>query len=129
MQDSFRKSFLTLPLQPTLAVATAVITYIAQRPMRVIGAQLCLSDTGTGTGATTANVKVNGNTIIPASSLSIAVGAGANAVNTPVTLNAQYPGGFRVNKKDVITVDVSAVPGTTVPKNGNIVLDVVELDA
>lgn len=129
MQDSFRKSFLTLPLQPTLAAATAVITYIAPRPFRIIGAQLCLSDTGTGTGATTANVKVNGTAVNPASSLSIAVGAGANAVNTAISLSSQYPGGHRVNKGDVITVDVAAVPGTTVPKNGNVVLDLVELDA
>jgi hypothetical protein len=128
MQDSFRKSLLTLPLQPTLAVATAAITYIVQRPSRVIGAQLCLSDSGTGAGATTVNVLVNAVAINPAASLSIAVGAGSNAVNTPISLDSQYPGGFRVNKGDVITVNVTAVPGTTVPKNANVVLDLVEID-
>jgi len=128
MQDSYRKSFLTLPLQPVLAVATAVITFIAPRPFRVIGAQLCLSDKGTGTGATTANVNVNGTAINPASSLSITVAGSVTAVNTPITLNAQFPGGLRVNKGDVITVDVTAVPGTTVPKNGNVILDLVQLD-
>jgi hypothetical protein len=128
MQDSFRKSLLTLPLLPTLAVLAAAATYIAQRPFRIIGAQLCLSGPGTGAGATTVNVNVNAVAINPGGSLSIAVGAAANAVNTPISLDSQYPGGFRVNKGDVITVDITAVPGTTVPKLGFVVLDLVEID-
>jgi hypothetical protein len=128
MQDSFRKSMLTLPLLPTLAVATAVAIYIAERPFRIQGAQLCLSDQGTGAGATTVNLKLNGTAINASGSLSIAVGAGSNAINTPITTNSNYPGGQRVNKGDVLTVDVAAVPATTVPKNGYVVLDLVEID-
>lgn len=128
MQDSFRKSYLTLPLQPTVAVATAVITYIVQRPMKVIGMQLCLSDTGTGTGATTVNVNVNGTAINAGGSLSIAVGAASNAVNTTPNVSTGYPGGYGVAKGDVITVDVTAVPGTTVPKNANVILDLLQTD-
>jgi hypothetical protein len=128
MQDSFRKSTLTLPLLPTLVAQAAAATYIAQRPSRIVGAQLCLSGLGTGAGATTVNVNVNGTPINPGGSLSIAVGAAANAVNTPISLDSQYPGGFRVNKGDVITVDIAAVPGTTVPKLAFVVLDLVEID-
>lgn len=129
MQDSFRKSLLTLPLLPTLLVQAAVAIYIAQRSMLIDSAQLGLSDQGTGAGATTVNVKVNGVAINPAASLSVAVGAASNAVATPITLNSQFPGGFRINAGDVVTVDIAAVPATTVPKNGFVVLGLVEVDA
>ena len=128
MQDSFRKSMLTLPLPTALAVLAGAAIYIAERPFRIQGAQLCLSDSGTGVGATTVNLKLNGSAINPGGSLSIAVGAGSNAINTPITTNSNYPGGQRVNKGDVLTVDVAAVPGTTVPKNAYLVIDMVEVD-
>src|ERR1035437_8286952 len=60
MQDSFRRSTLTLPLPSTLALATGVVTYISPRPQRIAGAQLCLSDTGTDTAHQTALAPAQG---------------------------------------------------------------------
>lgn len=129
MQDSFRRSTLTLPLPPTLAAANGVATYVSPRPQRVAGAQLCLSDTGTGSGATTVNVKVNGTAINAANSLSIAGAASGKSISTVITAGSNnYPGGARLNAGDTVTLDIAAVPGTTVPKLGFVVLDIVEVD-
>lgn len=130
MQDSFRKSTITLPLLAPLAASVGQASYTAPRPMLIAGAQLCLSDTGTGAGATTANVNVNGAAVNPALSLSIAGAAAAKTLSTPITGSPNvFPGGYRLNAGDLVTVDVAAVPATTVPKAGFIVLDIVEVDA
>lgn len=129
MQDSFRRSTLTLPLPAAIAAGVAQVTYKAPRPMRIAGAQLCLSDTGTGAGATNANVNVNGTAINAANSLSIAGAASGKSIGTSITGGSnQYPGGARLNPNDVVTIDVTSVPATTVPKAGFIVLDMVEVD-
>jgi hypothetical protein len=128
MQDSFRRSTITLPLPTPLTATNSVATYVSPRKQRVSQAQLCLSDTGTGAGATTVNVKVNGTAINAVGSLSVAVGAGSPAVSTTIISGSQYPGGTLLNKGDTVTVDVAAVPGTTVPKLGFLVLDVLEVD-
>ena len=129
MQDSFRRSTITLPLPAPLAAANGVATYISPRPQRIARAQLCLSDTGTGAGATTVNVDVNGVAVNAAGSLSIAGAAGTKAVSADITGgDNNYPGGARLNAGDVVTVDVAAVPGTTVPKAAFVVLDIVEVD-
>lgn len=129
MQDNFRRSTLTLPLPGSpLAAAVGVVTIIVQRAMRIARAQLCLWGTGTGAGATTVNVNVNGNPINAAASLSIAGAAGTNAVACLITTDSQYPGGFRVNPGDTVTVDIAAVPATTQPKGGFVALDVEQLD-
>lgn len=129
MQDSFRRSTLTFPLPVALVASVGQVTYISPRPQRIAGAQLCLSDTGTGAGATTVNIKVNGVAINAAGSLSIAGAAGTKSIGAGITAGSnQFPGGARVNKGDVITVDVAAVPGTTVPKAAFVVLDIVEID-
>ena len=130
MQDSFRRSTITLPLPGSpLAAANGVCTYVPPRPMRIAGAQLCLSDTGTGSGATNVNVKVNGTAINGANTLSIAGAAGTKQVGTGISAGTNnYPGGARVNKGDTITVDIASVPATTQPKGGFVVLDVVEVD-
>ena len=130
MQDSFRRSTLTLPTPATVAAANGVASYTAPRKMRIAGAQLCLSDSGTGAGATKAVINVNGVPIIAANDLSIAGAAGNKTVGVGVSLGSnQYPGGALVNKGDLITVDITAVPGTTVPKCATVVLDMLELDA
>lgn len=129
MQDSFRRSTITIPLPGPLAAANGVATYTAPRMMRIASAQLCLSDTGTGAGSTNVNVNVNGNAINAANALSIAGAAGGKSVSTTIIDDSQYPGGFRLNKGDTVTVDVTAVPATTQPKAGFVVLDVVEVDA
>lgn len=124
--ESFRRSTLTLPIPDALAVANGQVTYTAPRMMRAVSAQLCLSDTGSGTGATTAKVNLNGNALATLSIASAATGKSLSATISAGVNN--YPGGARINAGDVITVDLTAVPGTTVPKGGFIVLDIVEVD-
>jgi len=190
MQDSFRRSTITLPLPAPLAAANGQVTYLSPRPQRIAGAQLCLSDTGADTAHTTAlntakatlvtdtaaaavadaayaanpggagllaaktaadalvvtdqaavaaaqaaltatavTVKVNGTAVSDAGALSIQVGAASNSAGTDITRGSnQYPGGARLNKGDVVTIDVTSVPATTVPKAGFVVLDIVEVD-
>lgn len=130
MQDSFRRSTLTLPTPATVAAANSVASYTAPRLMRIAGAQLALSDSGTGAGATTAVVKVNGVAITAANDLSIAGAAGNNTVSVAVSKGSnQYPGGALLNKGDLVTVDITAVPGTTVPKCATVILDMLEVDS
>ena len=129
MQDSFRRSTITLPLPGPLAASAGQATYVAPRNMRIASAQLCLSDTGSGAGSTNANVNVNGSAVNAANSLSIAGGAGGKSVSASITGGSQgFPGGAGVNAGDTITVDITAVPATTQPKAGFVVLDVVEVD-
>lgn len=129
MQDSFRRSTITLPLPAPLAASVGQVTYTSPRPQRIAGAQLCLSDTGTGAGATAVNINVNGAAVNAAGSLSIAGAAGGKSIGTAITKGSnQYPGGARINAGDVVTVDLASVPATTVPKAGFVVLDVVEVD-
>jgi hypothetical protein len=129
MQDSFRRSTITLPTPSVVAAANGVASYTAPRPMRIAGAQLCLSDSGTGAGATKAVIKVNGVAVTAANDLSIAGAAANKTVSSSVTLGSnQFPGGARLNKGDLVTVDITAVPGTTVPALAFVVLDIVEVD-
>lgn len=129
MQDSFRRSTLTFPLPVPLAASVGQVTYTSPRTQRIAGAQLCLSDTGTGAGATTINVNVNGVTVNAAGSLSIASAAAGKSIGAAITGGSNnFPGGARLNPGDVVTIDVAAVPGTTVPKAAFVVLDIVEID-
>jgi hypothetical protein len=129
MQDSFRRSTLTLPLPAALAVSNGQATYIAPRPMRIAGAQLCLGDTGTGAGATNVNVNVNATAVNAANSLSIAGAAAGKSVGVGITGGSNnYPGGARLNKGDIVTVDLTSLPATTSPKAAFVVLDIVEVD-
>jgi hypothetical protein len=129
MQDSFRRSTITLPLPGSpLAAANGVVTYVSPRTQRVVSAQLCLSDTGTGAGSTNVNVKVNGNAINAANSLSIAGAAGGKAVSTSIVGDGVFPGGQPLNAGDTVTVDIASVPATTTPKGGFVVLDIIETD-
>jgi hypothetical protein len=129
MQDSFRRSTLTLPLPAALAAANGVVTYTSPRTQRIARAQLCLSDTGTGAGSTEARINVNGNAITAAGDLAIAGAAAGKSKSSTITLGSnQFPGGARINGGDVITLDVVSVPATTVPKASFVVLDIVEVD-
>jgi hypothetical protein len=129
MQDSFRKSTITLPLFGTLAVLTAAATFTSKRSFVITGAQLGLPDTGTGTGNTTVVVKVNG-TAVNGSGSSVAGAATGKSVAIALTPTspAGNPSGVSINPGDVVTVDVTAVPGTTAPKGGAVYLDVVQRD-
>jgi len=117
----------TLPAQTYgLAAGVGQATWNVERPVSVSGAQLCLSDTGTGAGNTTVNIKQNGTLI---ATISIAGAAGSKSAKTPISSpQSQFPSGVRLNVGDVITIDVAAVPATTSPKAGAVVLDVYELD-
>lgn len=129
MQDSFRRSSITLPLPAALAASVGQATYVSPRPQLIVGAELCLSDTGTGAGATNVNINVNGAAINVASSLSIAGGAAGKSVSTLISGGTQrFPGGAAVNTGDTVTVDLTAVPATTVPKAAFVVLDMIEFD-
>jgi hypothetical protein len=130
MQDSFRRSTITLPLPAPLAAGAAQVTYTSPRSQRIAGAQLCLSDTGTGAGSTAVNINVNGAAISAAGGLWIAGAAAGKSIATAITAGSnQFPGGARINKGDVVTVDVASVPATTVPKAGFVVLDIVQVDS
>jgi hypothetical protein len=73
---------------------------------------------------------VNGVPINAAGSLSIAGAAAGKSIGTPITAGSnQFPGGARINKGDVVTIDVASVPSTTVPKAGFVVLDIVQVDS
>lgn len=129
MQERFRRSTITLPLPAPIAASDGQATYVSPRSQRIVRAQLCLSDTGTGAGSTNANININGNAVNAANSLSIAGAAAAKSVSADITGGSQgFPGGARLNDGDTVTVDVTAVPATTQPKGGFVVLDVVEID-
>jgi protein involved in polysaccharide export with SLBB domain len=103
--------------------------FIATHRARISNAQLCLSDTGTGAGATTAVLKVNGVAVTSAGALSVAQGAASPRVNTLVVAGSnEYPGGALINPGDVVTVDITAVPATTVPKAACVILDLTQVD-
>jgi hypothetical protein len=129
-QQQLRKSYITIPLS-LAAVAAGVATFIATHAMRVISAQLTLSNVGTGAGATTVIAKLNGNAIATSAALTLTVAGGVKAVKAtvPGTTTAQsYPGGLRVNAGDTITVDVTALPATTSPAIASVILSVTQLD-
>lgn len=129
MQDSFRRSTITLPLPGALAAGAGQASYTSPRSQRIASAQLCLSDTGTGAGTTEVAIKVNGTAITAAGDLAIAGAAGTKTISKAIVKGSnQFPGGARLNAGDVVTVDVSSVPATTQPKAGFVVLDIVEVD-
>jgi hypothetical protein len=129
MQDSFRRSHLTLPLLATLAAANGVVTFKATQKTRIHTAQLCLSDSGTGAGSTEVRVNVNGTAITTAGDLAIAGGAAGKSVSKTITKGSnQFPGGALLNIGDTVTVDIASVPATTQPAAGFVVLDLVQVD-
>jgi hypothetical protein len=126
-QEQLRRSYITLHLPASPAVGAGQATLIATHPMRIIGAQLTLSDTGTGAGATTVAVNQNGTALATSAALSVAQGAATKATKVTFLGTTQnYPGGERVNIGDTITVDVTAVPATTAPKAAAVILSVVQ---
>jgi hypothetical protein len=129
MQDSFRRSHLTLPLPVALAAGVGKATFVASQKTRIHAAQLCLSDTGTGAGGTEVTLKINGVAITAASDLLIAGAAGTKTVSKTITKGSnQFPGGALLNIGDTVTVDIVSVPGTTVPAAAFVVLDLVQVD-
>jgi hypothetical protein len=128
-QEQLRRSYITLSLPASPAVGAGQSTFIATHPMRIISAQLGVSDTGTGAGATTVALNQNGMAIATTAALTIAQGAATKATKSALPGTTQsYPGGQRVNIGDVITVDVTAVPATTAPKAATVILSVTQLD-
>ena len=127
-QDSFRRSHLTLPLFGPLAVAATVATFLVDRHQRLAAVQLTLTDSGVGAGQTSIAVKINGNDVTPAG-LAVAGAAPVPAIGGKVIGGVQgFPNGAALEPGDVITIDVTAVPATTAPKGGAVVLDLVQLD-
>jgi hypothetical protein len=105
-----------------LAAKTAADALVVTDRAAVVAAQAAVT-------ATTVSIKVNGTAVNAANSLKIYAGGASNAVGTAITGGSnQYPGGARLNKDDVVTIDITAVPATTVPKLGFVVLDIVEVD-
>ena len=129
MQDSFRRSHLTLPLPVPLAAGVAKATFTASQTTRIHAAQLCLSDSGTGASGTEVTIKVNGVAITAAGDLLIAGGAAGLTKTVTISKGSnQFPGGARLNIGDVVTVDIASVPATTVPAAAFVVLDLVQVD-
>lgn len=129
MQDSFRRSHLTLPLPAALAASNGQVNFTASQKTRIHAAQLCLSDTGTGTGSTEVRINVNAVAITASGDLAIA-GAATNKTVTKIISKGsnQFPGGALLNVGDTVTVDLVSIPGTTAPKAGFVVLDLVQVD-
>jgi hypothetical protein len=129
MQDSFRRSHLTLPLPAPLAAGVAKATFVATQKTRIHTAQLSLSDSGTGAGGTEVTIKVNGVAITTAGDLLIAGGAAGLTKSKVITKGSnQFPGGALLNIGDIVTVDIASVPATTQPAAGFVVLDLVQVD-
>ncbi len=129
MQDSFRRSSLTLPILAALAAANGVATIVATQKTRIAAAHLCLTDSGSGAGATEVRLNINGVAVTAAGDLAIAAGAASPTVSKRIALGSnQYPGGALVNAGDTITVDVVSVAGNK-PAGAFVVLDLVQVDA
>lgn len=129
MQDSFRRSHLTLPLPDPLAASNGQVTFVATQKTRIHAAQLSLSDTGVGAGNTEARINVNGVAITAAGDLAIAGAAAGKTVSKTISKGSnQFPGGALLNIGDAVTVDLVSVPATTVPKAAFVVLDLVQVD-
>lgn len=125
--ETLRRSFIPLHLFGNLAVAASVATFTVPRSLVLSRAQLSLPGSGTGAGGTTVDVKVNGIAVITAITVASAA-ANPTATQLASPSAGTYPSGWRLNAGDVVTVDVTAVPGTTVPPGGVVYLDVVQVD-
>lgn len=129
MQDSFRRSHLTLPLPAALVASNGQVTFTATQKTRIHAAQLCLSDSGAGAGNTEVRVNINGVAITAAGDLAIAGGAAGLTKSVTISKGSnQFPGGALLNIGDTVTLDLVSVPGTTVPKAAFVVLDLVQVD-
>lgn len=111
-----------------IQVAAGLATYAAQLRARILNVEVSLSDTGTGAGSTIVDVKKNGTSIMAAGGLSIAgAAAGKTARANPIGVDGE-PSGVELAPDDEITVDVTAVPGTTAPAGGFVTLACVAKD-
>lgn len=110
-----------IPLIGPLAVAAGVATYAIQPRSRIMDVELSLTDTGAGAGNTSVDVKLNGNSIL-AGALSIAGGSAAKTSRSGPRSPAGEPSGVNADPDGEITVDVTAVPGTTPPAGGFVTL-------
>lgn len=110
-----------IPLLGPLAAAAGVATYAIQLRSRIMDVELSLADTGAGAGNTSVDVKLNGNSIL-AGALSIAGGAAGKTAQSGPANPVGEPSGVDADPDDEITVDVTAVPGTTPPAGGFITL-------
>jgi len=128
MDILLRRSYVSLALPGNLAVAAGVAGFVAEFPANIVKAQLYLGSTGTGAGSTTVTVKKNGTAILPAAGLTIAGAAAGKTAESATTKPEGLPGGVRIDVGDVITVDVSAIPGTTASANGEVKLHIVQSD-
>ncbi|MEZ2347422.1 hypothetical protein [Terriglobus sp. RCC_193] len=124
--EKIGRSYVTLPLMGALAVGAGVVAFVAPRPMRISGAQLVLKATGTGAGNTTAQIKVGANNILKAD-LTIA-GAAATKYVKQSAKGGGVPSGYDVNEGDVITVDITAIPATTAPTDGYVILHIAQVE-
>jgi hypothetical protein len=129
MEVGFRKSNLTLVLPNPLAAGAGQATHYVTTKGRISHVQLGLSDTGVGAGSTEVVINVNGVPVSNAGGIAIAGAAASKTAGYDVTQGTNnYPGGARVNKGDLITVDVISVPATTVPKQAVVILEITQID-
>jgi hypothetical protein len=112
-----------------LAVAASVATYKVGKSAVLTGAELSLADSGVGAGSTSVVVKVNGVAVTPAISVAGAAAGVTTYAKTSNEAPAVYPAGIGLKPGDVITIDITAIPGTTPPKGGVVYLDLTQRDA
>lgn len=124
--EKIGRSYVTLPLLGAPAVGAGVAAFVAPHALRISGAQLFLKSTGTGAGSTTAQVKVGANNILQAD-LTIAAAAATKYVKQSAR-GGGVPGGYDVNAGDVVTVNITAIPGTTAPTDGYVVLHIAQVE-
>ncbi len=128
MDILLRRSYLTIALPGNLAAAAGVASVKVDFPCYLTSAQLTVGGAGTGAGSTTITVNRNGAVIIPAAKLTIAGAAAQKYVTTGDLNPGGVPGGIRLNKGDVLSVDVSSAPATTPAANGQLTLHIVQSD-
>lgn len=95
----------------TLAAATAVAGYRAQRPFRIVGVSMYLRSLGATSGSTAVDVNKAGTSILSAA-MSLAFNASQNWQEGTLTGARSFPHGVDVAKGELITVDIDSIPGT-----------------
>ncbi|HWR37015.1 MAG TPA: hypothetical protein VN622_14225 [Clostridia bacterium] len=127
MTERLRRTTINLPISGALAVAAGVVTWAAQFRGRIEEVELSLGTTGSTSGSTTVDVKKGGASIMAANALQIAQGSATKYVRASPAAASGHPKGLPFEPGDVITVDVTTVPGTA-STNGLVTLSIIAQD-